>query len=160
MFKTMVDSIGGVKVNVTPEEAAEVTNHPGRYGDVVLDEGEYKLTGEQALAYCRIRKIDTDWKRTERQRTVIQAILSKTLKSGPIGAYKMANAVAPFIETNLSKGELRSLVIKAAPCIAGGFEQASCPFENTWDYANKGGASVISINKEKNKEMLIEYLYE
>lgn len=160
MFKTMVDSIGGVKVNVTPEEAAEVTNHPGRYGDVVLDEGEYKLTGEQALAYCRIRKIDTDWKRTERQRTVIQAILSKTLKSGPIGAFKMANAVAPFIETSLSKSELRALVFKIAPCIAGGFEQASCPFDGTWDYANKGGASVISINTEKNKEMLIEYLYE
>lgn len=160
MFKTMVDSIGGVKVNVTPEEAAEVTNHPGRYGDVVLDEGEYKLTGEQALAYCRIRKIDTDWKRTERQRTVIQAILSKTLKSGPVGAYKMANAVAPFIETNLTKGELRALVLKIAPCIAGGFEQTSCPFEGTWEYANKAGASVISIDKEKNREMLIAYLYE
>jgi LCP family protein required for cell wall assembly len=59
MFKTMVDSIGGVKVSVTAERAAEVTNHKGRYGNVVLEEGEYKLTGEQALAYCRIRKIDT-----------------------------------------------------------------------------------------------------
>lgn len=159
MFKTMVDSIGGVKVSVTAEEAAEVTNHKGRYGNVVLEEGEYKLTGEQALAYCRIRKIDTDWKRTERQRTVIQAILSKTLKSGPIGAYKMANAVAPFIETNLSKGELRSLVFKIVPCIAGGFEQTSCPFEGTWEYATKRGASVIAIDEEKNKEMLIDYLY-
>ncbi len=159
MFKTMVDSIGGVTVDVTEEEAEEVTNHPGRYGDVVLDAGEYKLTGEQALAYCRIRKIDTDWKRTERQRTVIQEILSETLKSGPIGAYKMANAVAPFIETNLSKSELRGLVIKIVPCISGGFEQTSCPFDGTWEYANKNGASVIAIDVEDNKEELINYLY-
>ena len=63
MFKIMVDSIGGVEVEVTEKEANEVTNHPGRYGDVTLEAGTHTLTGEQALAYCRIRKIDTDWKR-------------------------------------------------------------------------------------------------
>lgn len=159
MFKVMVDSIGGVEVEVTEKEANEVTNHPKRYGHVTLDSGTYTLTGEQALAYCRIRKIDTDWKRTERQRTVIQAIIKGLVSSGPFGAYKMASSVAPYIETDLSKSEIRSLAFKAASCITGGFEQNSCPFEDTWKYANKGGASVITLNLEENKEKLIHYIY-
>lgn len=159
MFKIMVDSIGGVEVEVTEKEAKEVTNHPGRYGNVKLEAGTHTLTGEQALAYCRIRKIDTDWKRTERQRTVIQAIIKGVLSSGPAGIYKAAANVAPCIETDLSKGELRSLALKAVPCLTGGFEQNSCPFEGTWEYANHGGASVIDLNVEKNKDKLIEFIY-
>lgn len=79
MFKVLVDSLGGVNVDVTEKEAKEVTNHPKRYGNVTLEAGDNKLTGEQALAYCRIRKIDTDFVRTQRQRTVMSAILKKHL---------------------------------------------------------------------------------
>ena len=55
MFKVMIDRLGGVKIDVTEEEAKEVTGHPKRYGNVELEAGNHKLSGEQALAYCRIR---------------------------------------------------------------------------------------------------------
>lgn len=159
MFKVMVDSIGGVEAEISEKEANEVTNHPGRYGNVTLKSGKYKLTGEQALAYCRIRKIDTDWKRTERQRTIMQAILKGVVSSGPISAIKTAKAVAPYIQTNLSKSEIKSIALSALGCVSGGFEQASCPFEGTWKYANKGGASVITLDVDANKEKLIDFIY-
>lgn len=157
MFKVLVDSIGGVKVDVTEEEAKEVTNHPKRYGDVTLDSGENNLTGEQALAYCRIRKIDTDFKRTERQRTVMTAIMKKAL-ANPFKLYKMAYNSAPYIETDLSKGEIMNAVGKASLCIAN-IHQTSVPFDGTWDYATIYGNSVIKINTEKNKSKLIDYIY-
>lgn len=159
MFKVMVDSIGGVEAEISEKEANEVTNHPGRYGNVTLKSGKYKLTGEQALAYCRIRKIDTDWKRTERQRTIMQAILKGVVSSGPISAIKTAKAVAPYIQTNLSKSEIKSVALFALGCVSGGFEQASCPFEGTWKYANKSGASVITLDVDSNKEKLIDFIY-
>lgn len=159
MFKVMVDSIGGVEVEVTEKEAKEVTNHQKRYDHVTLEEGRHTLTGEQALAYCRIRKIDTDWKRTERQRTVMQEILKGILHSGPVTDYKMAKDVAPYIETNLSKTQIIKAGFRAVSCISGGFEQTHLPFDDTWQYAKKGGASVISIDKDENKEKLIDYLY-
>lgn len=159
MFKTLVDSLGGVEVEVTAEEADEVTSHPMRYGNVTLNEGKYKLTGEQALAYCRIRKIDTDFNRTQRQRTVMSAILNRAKKSGPIKLYKMASNSAPYIETNLSKGEIMSIVFKAMGCITGDFHQNKVPFEDTWNYATIQGNSVISINTDENKQMLIDYIY-
>ncbi len=157
MFKVLVDSIGGVKVNVTQEEADEVTNHPKRYGNVTLESGEYKLTGEQALAYCRIRKIDTDWKRTERQRTVMQAILSGA-KRNPLALLNIAVKAAPYVETNLSTSELVSLGTAAATCL-GNMYQTKVPFEGTWEYANKNGASVIAINTDANRDKLIDYIY-
>lgn len=159
MFKTLVDSLGGVEVEVTAEEADEVTGHPMRYGNVTLNEGQYKLTGEQALAYCRIRKIDTDFNRTQRQRTVMSAILSKAKKSGPLKLYKMASNSAPYIETNLSKSEIMGTVFKAMGCITGDFHQNKVPFEGTWNYATIQGNSVISINTDENKQMLIDYIY-
>ena len=159
MFEVLVDSIGGVQVDVTEEEANEVTNHPDRYGDVVLESGEHVLTGEQALAYCRIRKIDTDFNRTQRQRTVMTSIMSEAKKGGIFTLYKMASASAKYIETDLSKGQLMSIAASALPCLKGDMPQEKVPFDGTWEYANKGGASVIAINVDKNKEMLIDYIY-
>ncbi len=158
MFKVMVDCLGGVKIDVTEEEAKEVTNHKGRYGNVTLEAGENKLTGEQALAYCRIRKIDTDWKRTERQRTVMEAIIKKAARS-PISSLKMINKIAPYIETDLSTTEILNTAFKAASNISGGFKQEACPFDGTWEYTTKGGASVIGLNIEKNKQKLSDFIY-
>lgn len=159
MFKTMVDTVGGVEIEVTEKEAKEVTSHKGRYGNVTLEAGKHNLTGEQALAYCRIRKIDTDWKRTQRQRTVIEAILKKITSSGPVAAVNTLKSIAPYIETDLSKDEIMKIGLSAVSCVTGGFEQASCPFKDTWKYENKGGASVIGLDIEANKVKLKDFIY-
>lgn len=159
MFKVMIDRLGGVKIEVSEKEAKEVTDHPKRYGNVELEAGKHKLTGEQALAYCRIRKIDTDWVRTERQRTVMEAVLKKAA-THPISDLRMLSKIAPYIDTNLTKSEIMSLAFKVIGNVSGGFKQESCPFDNTWEYANRGGASVIALNIERNKEKIAEFLYE
>lgn len=159
MFKVLVDSLGGVEIDVTKAEAKEVTGHPKRYGNVKLDAGKHKLTGEQALAYCRIRKIDTDFVRTKRQRTVMSAILDSAKHSNPLKLYKMAYNSAPYIETDMSKGELMRIAMQAVFCITGDLHQTKVPFEGTWNYATIRGNSVISINTEKNSQMLIDYVY-
>lgn len=160
MFKVLVDSLGGVEVDVTQAEADEVTNHPYRYGDVKLDAGKYKLSGEQALAYCRIRKIDTDFVRTQRQRTVMSAILGSAKSANPIKLMNMVYKSAPYIETDLSKGEIVSIATKAVRCLSNDISQEKVPFEGTWEYATIRGNSVISIDTEANKNKLKEYIYE
>lgn len=158
MFKVLVDSIGGVEVEVSEKEAKEVTSHKGRYGNVKLDAGKYKLTGEQALAYCRIRKIDTDFMRAYRQRTVMQAILKSVKSANPIKLVSMASKAAPYIETNLSKTKIISSGLKALPCISD-MAEVRVPFDGTWQYATIGGASVITIDVDKNKEQLKDLIY-
>ena len=158
MFKVLVDSIGGVEVEVSEKEAKEVTSHKGRYGNVKLDAGKYKLTGEQALAYCRIRKIDTDFMRAYRQRTVMQAILKSVKSANPIKLVSMASKAAPYIETNLSKTKIISSGLKALPCI-GDMAEVRVPFDGTWQYATIGGASVITIDVGKKKGQLKDLIF-
>lgn len=159
MFKVLVDSLGGVEVDVSEAEAKEVTNHPGVYGDVVLESGKYKLTGEQALAYCRIRKIDTDFVRTERQRTVMSSILSSAKHSDMFKLLNMAFKSAPYIETDLTKTEIMGLATTAAICITGDIQQEKVPFEGTWEYASIQGNSVISIDLDANRQQIEDYIY-
>lgn len=158
MFQVLVDAIGGVEVKVTKAEAKEVTGHPKRYGNVKLQAGKHNLTGKQALAYCRIRKIDTDFVRTKRQRTVMNAIIKKMKSSNPFTLYKMASNAAPYIETDMTKSELCSFVAKAGSC-ATSTHQARVPFPDTWWYDTINGNSVIAINKEENKKQLIDFIY-
>ena len=158
MFEVIVDALGGVEVDVSEKEAKEVTNHQKRYGGVTLESGLQNLTGEQALAYCRIRKIDTDFVRTQRQRTVMSAIINKVKKSNPISLYSMAKNAAPYIETSLSKAQLMKAVTSALSC-AGTIEQQQVPFEDTWSYATINGNSVIELNIEKNKQKLNDFIY-
>lgn len=159
MFEVLVDSIGGVEIEVSEAEAKEVTKHPKRYGGVELEAGKQKLNGKQALAYCRIRKIDSDFMRTKRQREVIQSVIKGAKSGNPLALVKMANGSAGYIETNLSKSEIKLLALRAGVSITGDMVEGKVPFDGTWDYANKRGNSVIAINVEKNKEKLIDFIY-
>ncbi|EOU1491555.1 LCP family protein [Clostridium perfringens] len=67
-FPEIIDKLGGVKINIIPEEIHHI---PG-----INSQGEQVLNGEQALAYSRIRyTTGGDYKRTERQRVVLEPFL-------------------------------------------------------------------------------------
>ncbi|MBR1686234.1 MAG: LCP family protein, partial [Clostridia bacterium] len=85
----IIDAIGGIEVDVTEEEQRQVNSILRFYntytGDkeedqLLWDYGEnVHLTGKQALCFARIRKIDNDFARTERQRKVIEAAYHKVM---------------------------------------------------------------------------------
>lgn len=103
-FTTMpviIDSIGGIELTITNAESSKM---PG-----VSKGGTYNLTGAQALAYSRIRKIDSDFKRAERQRNVIEAMINKLLKQ-PVTSYpSIMNKLLPLVTTNMSSKEIMSV---------------------------------------------------
>ncbi|MFQ8958256.1 MAG: LCP family protein [Eubacterium sp.] len=92
-------SIGGVGLSTKGSQGG---NKPPEYGNVKLKAGKYKLTGEQALAYCRIRKIDTDFMRAKRQNGY-SSIIKSAKSANPATLYKMAYNSAPYIETSFTK---------------------------------------------------------
>lgn len=158
VFQSLVDAIGGVEIDVTEAEAKEVTNHPKRYGKVELEAGKHILDGKQTLAYCRIRKIDTDFQRAYRQRMVIKSIISG-VKSNPTKLFSIANNCAEYVETDLSKSELEKIAFNLTKCLKNDMTETRVPFDGTWEYAKIKGNSVIKLDADKNKEMLIDYIY-
>ena len=106
-------------MKVTKAEAKEVTGHPKRYGNVYIEksyegtEGKQKLNGKQALAYCRIRKIDTDNARADRQKTVLLQVFKKMKGSSTTELLKVVNDLVGYVYTGYSKKELLSLATYA-----------------------------------------------
>lgn len=100
--RTVVDAVGGIKMQLTSAEAAIVVGSRSA--------GTYTLNGEQALTFARIRKIDNDYKRTERMRDVLTAVFdkAKTLSIGELNS--LADTVLPHIRTNISTSEILSLI--------------------------------------------------
>lgn len=111
-FKSIVEAMGGVTVDVKKYEANYANdryNLSMPYGDSVT------LNGEEALAFCRIRGCDADGdiSRTRRQRSVINAMISRVKNASVSDLNNYLNALLPYIYTGFSKGEILSLGMKA-----------------------------------------------
>ncbi|MFR0823626.1 MAG: LCP family protein [Clostridia bacterium] len=100
--KTVVNALGGITIDITSAEATQI---PG-----ISKAGKYTLNGDQALAYSRIRKIDTDYKRTERMRTVLTAVFEKAKARGISELNELTDVILPHLSTNISKNEIISLL--------------------------------------------------
>ncbi len=158
LFRALINAIGGVELNITGKEVVELTTHPERYGKLDIQAGKQVCDGNTALAYARIRKIDTDFMRTKRQRNVLNSIINK-IKAKPLQMFRAAKEVAGYIETDLNDKELFGIASKAILCLKK-IEQERVPFDNTWRYETKNGASIIAIDDNENKELLVKYIYE
>lgn len=98
--KTVVDTLNGIKLEITNVEAEQIGLSSG---------GTYTLDGNQALAYARIRKIDSDYQRTERIRTVLDAAFDKIKTMGISELLNFIDVVLPHISTNISTNEIISM---------------------------------------------------
>ena len=110
-FKQIIDTLGGVTIEMTSAEIREINNNPDRYGDVYIegDAGVKQLTGEQALAYSRIRYIDSDIYRSERQRTVLLNVFDQLKNASISKLTKVAIKLLPYVRTGFTKGEILSI---------------------------------------------------
>ena len=104
--KEIIDYIGGVSMSVTSEEVPHI---PG-----LTKAGTYNLTGEQALAYARIRYAEGgDYKRTERMRDVLTAVVNKVKTFNISQINQFVDEVLPKIRTNITASDIFSLIPSA-----------------------------------------------
>lgn len=132
----IIDVLGGVGIEVSAAEANAINIHvrqaaPGR--ELLSGSGYKNLTGPQAVGYARIRKIgNADFQRTERQRTILNAIIGKT-KSASIGTLNnLLNAILPKVQTNISKGSFLQYLTMAPAILNYPIVQARIPSSGTY----------------------------
>ena len=77
-----------------------------------MDPGLNHFDGYTALQYARLRKIDNDWKRVERQRTVIKAVLDQVKNASVMELDNLLNTLLPLIQTNFTKTEIAALLVQ------------------------------------------------
>jgi LCP family protein required for cell wall assembly len=172
-FKGVTDTInhlGGVMIEV---DEAEI-NHLNSYQRVMADElgsgyeyvkvtntGLQKLNGLQATAYCRIRyTAGDDFKRAERQREVMLAILEEAKKASPSTLNNIADDVFQSVYTSLDLTEIISLlgdIAKYEIVDDGGFPEAS--MRTTGTIGSKGSC-VVPVDLTANVIWLHQFLFE
>jgi len=163
----MVDALGGVTVDVTEGEMEHINRNIALSGPVFAPQGytpvflyEYgddlRLDGLQSLAYARIRKLDSDFMRTGRQRAVIGAMLQR-LKSrlwNPVVVTNFVRAGLEGIETNLNIVQLLSLGEKAL--FGDSVEQLRLPADGAFF---DDGSSLTITDRQKNIDVFRSFVY-
>ena len=114
LIKT-IDALGGIDIDVQEDEWELVNSYMyetteisedylDHYSPFLEGPGLQTLDGLQATSYCRIRyTAGSDFKRTERQRTVISKIVEKAKGAGLGTINKIIDDVFPLVATNIPK---------------------------------------------------------
>ncbi len=166
-FVKAIDMLGGIRVELTEEEARYLNNDDVWVHEEVTP-GENRLFGLTALSYVRMRKADgdgeSDIKRTERQRKFITLVIEKLGRKSLPEIQAIADEILPMIATSMTTEEIKSLMVQLLPMlpdleiVSGG----TCPAYGTYKgemkviYKETGvKESVLTIyDWEKNKKIM------
>ena len=167
----IVDTLGGIELNVTPAESGAIRrlnnssvgakDGSGKYiSDAVPSGEDVLLNGKQVLAYSRIRKSDSDYARTSRQRNVLVAIAKKMQGVNVLQLTGIVTAMLQYVETNLSFDEIMNL---ASVCMKADMNKLSefrVPADGTFDAGMFGRTWCIKPDFEANAKALHQFIYE
>ena len=161
-----IDLLGGIDIDVDDTEIEHLNNYIVETSEVtgvkttpLTKTGLQTLDGVQATSYCRIRyTAGDDFKRTERQREVIQELVRKAKTMDISKINDIINAVFPKIATNYTNKEL----LEMAPQMIGYdiADTAGFPFDRETGTISGRGSCVIPVNLAENVRQLHEFLYE
>lgn len=153
-FEKAINTVGGVTINLTDKEA----RHLSTLGVGTFSAGAQLLNGKAALEYSRIRKIDSDFKRMERQRKVIFALFEKMKKSNVAQLTSTAEALMPTITTNMSDTEFMGFILNFGTYSSYSFDQKMLPVETYDAMKYIRGMEMYDIDWEKNIKELHAFM--
>ena len=161
IFVEIVNELGGIDVDVSEAEAAAMAKF-----DCIVEPGEnVHLDGEQTLWYARIRKCDSDFQRTSRQREVVTLLFDKLKTKNVKELYELGLNVLQKVQTGFTKSDLKNMIVNVKnrssiiSYLSYDIEQMSIPADGTWDDATIKGQMVLEVDIDKNTELLKEFIY-
>lgn len=156
-FKQGIDAVGGIDINLTAAEAGHINKYTKRN---IYTSGINHLDADASLTYARCRKIDSDWHRIERQRNVIQAVVTKTKDLSITELNDLLNNVLPLVQTNLTKLEITELLLLAPKYRGVAIQQMTVPIKDSYGgMKGLGGRSLFAVDFDTNAKALREFIY-
>ena len=170
---TIIDDLGGLDMDMSYAEIVHMNNYcvetaedtglsytpielPEKPEDQEKVQYSYHLNGVQATSYCRIRyTASLDMGRTERQRRVIQMIVSKAKSAGLGKIFKIMDDVFPMVTTSMTKDEILQLL----PTLIGYSVDDTTGFPTSYKFSNVKGSIIVPTTLETNVIELHKFLY-
>lgn len=116
-----IDMLGGVDIDITDKEFYYMNayihetsvkagiNEKNPAANYIKKAGPQHLTGVQAVAYARLRYMDSDFERTRRQREVISQCLDNAKKADLATLTSIIDTVLPQVAFNIDAGDIVEL---------------------------------------------------
>lgn len=146
-FEKIIDTVGGVEIELTAEEAEIVG----------ATQGVCNLNGKQALTYARIRKIDSDFQRTGRQRNILNAVFEKVKSYQLMELADLFSKILPMMSTDMTDDEIMTFALTLASSLSEIKTQSySIPAEGTYKNTTVRGMAVLVPDLEKIRELIFE----
>ena len=124
-----------------------------------IQAGRVHLNGMQTLAYCRMRKLDSDFKRTERQRMVLNTLFSKVKSSDMNTLKRLLDELLPQVTTDMTNSQIMSIAVQVLPSFSSiQISSYSVPINGSWRNVTINGAAVIQSDQEANIEAIRSWL--
>jgi len=168
-LEKIINVIGGVNINIKKEEINMLNDLVRGTANIektkytkITQAGEQLLDGQQAVAYARIRYIgNSDFERTERQRSVLSAMITKTKeKIKDVGVLaNFISQVLPLVETSMDSNTILSLGMDYIKTDGLELEQERFPVNGYyWDDMSTG-TYYLKFDKEKTKQQIFDYIF-
>lgn len=173
----LVNVIGGVDIDLTYQEAVYLNGVASSASErgystqyFLFDEeqpqrdfveGTNHLYGSAALAYSRIRKIDSDWTRIERQRNVVQACINKAKEMDLLTLNTLCDELLPMVQTNFTQKEIALLLLEVPNFAGVKFDQLTIPVDRDTmgGVARFSGGGAYAPDYELNARVIQEFIY-
>ncbi|MCD7886503.1 MAG: LCP family protein [Clostridiales bacterium] len=158
-FENIIETLGGIDVELTEAEAEYIN---GKLKQDTLVEGVNHLSGEEALWYCRTRKVgNSDFERTERQRRVLEIIFEDLKDASWLKLLKAYDSVASSITTDMNNTQIISIAYSAYTMDLSEMNSYRIPADNTYYNATlSAGMEVLIPNDwDETRALLWDYLY-
>lgn len=158
----VVEYFGGVEVELTEAEADYLNADP-LYVRSEVQPGPQVLDGLAALSYARMRKAEgdgeSDIKRTERQRNVIESLMEKVKQSDAAGLERIMNAFLPYVVTDMTDEDITRCILELFPIVSElTIETGTCPVKSTYwgEIVSIGGydSVVLRYDVEENRRIM------
>lgn len=162
----VIDTLGGLDIELTEEEVkytnmycdetAVVTGRP--FEEDLVGAGVHHLDGVQATSFCRIRYTKgDDFKRTERQRFVIEKIVEKLQAANLATINKIADDVFAEVGTNFTLPEILSYAKDFKKYTLG--ETTGFPFNKSTGILSGIGSSVLPTDLAGDVQQLHQFFF-
>ena len=149
----IIDKLGGVDIEITEEEVPHISG--------IDSPGLYILNGAQALQYSRIRyATGGDYRRTERQRTVLNSVFIKMLQMNISTYPTLLNEILPMVETNLKPSDILELGSEVLKMGKSTLEQERFPRDEYCQGQMINGIYYLVFDKAATVEQIHNYIFE
>lgn len=164
----IVDVLGGVHVQLHEGEAWAInsgaSSEYGAYGEggitpIPNDATEADLCGVQALSFARIRKLDNDFGRQDRQRRVLLGMFNKIKECSILEITSVIKTCLQHVKTNLPFTQIITLAVGILDHGVAGISMQAFPDEGEYKYESVDGASMLLVDYEYGKQKIHNFIY-